>query len=102
MSYEKGRKRMLLIQDVHHFSPFNPNHDARSNCGSCRHAHTLACQASLAQKAPGTQQCDDSFLAVTGQYRKLHAPSLNVEDGPSGVSLGKDGLSATVCQSGAG
>jgi len=102
MPYEKGRKRMLLIQDVHHFSLFNPNHDAQSNGGSCRYAHTLARQASLAQKASGTQQCDNRFLAVTRQHRKLHAPSLNVEDRPSGVSLGKDGLPAPVCQSRAG
>src|ERR1700733_600748 len=96
MSYEEGRKQVLLFQDMHHFSLFNPNHDARSNGGSCRHAHTLARQASLANKAPGTHQCDNRFLAVTRQYRKLHAPSLNVEDRPSGVSLGKDDLSATV------
>jgi len=102
MSYEEGRKGVLLIQDVHHFSLFNPNDDAKSDRGSCGYAHTLARQASLAQKAPGTQQCDNRFLAVTRQHRKLDAPSLNVEDRPSGVSLGKDGLSAPVRQSRAG
>src|ERR1700683_5393573 len=102
MSYEKGRERMLLVQYVRHFSLFNPNHDAHSNRGSSGDAHTLARQASLAQKAPGTQQCDNGFLAVTRQHRKLDAPSLNVEDRPSRVSLDKDLLTVAVCQSRAG
>src|ERR1700722_2528725 len=102
MPYEKGRKRMLLMQGVQHFSLFNPSHDAKSNCGCCCRAHTLARQASLAKKAPGPQQCDDSFLAVTRQHRKLHGPSLNVKDRLSRVPLDKEGLSATVRQSRAG
>src|SRR6266404_4544624 len=79
-----------LMKYIHHSGLFNSQKRAVHYRGSCHHAKSLACKASLTKKIASVKNADDRCLPLLGGDCELHPSFLDVEDEPSRLSLHKD------------
>lgn len=89
---EEVGERVFLVENASHFLFLDHKEGSRYDRGGRPHPDRLTCEAALAKKVAGTQNCDDGFLPRGADYGEPDTAVLYVQDVRRGIALREDSL----------